>query len=1546
VTAHRLLRELYELGADISLANGAIGIQAPRGAVSPALWQELHAHRDELRALLEELHQRPTPLPRVTPQPRPARIPTSFAQRRLWVLDRLSGGRSTHYNMPTAVRLRGLLDRAALLRALQALVARHESLRTTFAEVDGEPVQIIAASQPIEVAIEDLRGHEVGAQDEIVAERLRAETSEPFDLARGPLLRARLLQLDAADHVLLRTTHHIVSDGWSEGVINRELMELYEAHRTGREAALPPLAVQYADFAIWQRQWLTPDALREGLDYWRRQLADLPERLTLPTDRPRPAAQTFAGAAHRQTIAASELAALRQLGLAHHATLFMTLLAGLGVLLARYSGQDDIVVGSPVANRQDGALASLIGFFVNTQVMRVRPEPMQPVGALLQAVQRTTLDAYRYQDVPFEQVVEALAPKRDLARTPIYQVVLAVQNAPWVAPRLGGLALDLDRVRLTPQPATAAPTPQVRFDLEIHAWETDGTLELIWLYNRDLFDAWRIEQMARHYARVLQAMAADPAQPVGRLAQLDAAERQQIVENWNRPQRAIAPATLPALVEAQASRTPEAIAVVADAAHLTYGALNTRANRLAHLLIAHGVGPDALVGLALDRTPLLIQALLAAVKAGGAFLPLDLDQPATRLAAMLIDAAPTVVLTTRALAARWPDEARAGARLLILDAPEIIDALRAAPTHDPADHDRRGALHVDHPAYVIFTSGSTGAPKGVMVPHRGLPHLGAALITHAAITERSRVLQFASWTFDAAVLEIVMTLTRGATLVMTARDERTGEALARTLSRMRITHGLLPPVVAEGLSEASLESIETLFVGGDVCTPAVVERCGQSRRLLNAYGPTEATVCVTLSEPLTSSETPPPIGRPIASARVYVLDARLEPVPIGVIGEIYLAGPGLARGYVRRAALTAERFVADPHGAPGTRMYRTGDLGHWQPDGQLTLVGRADHQVKVRGVRVEPGEIEAALRRDPRVREAIVTTWGAGAARQLVAYVTRAAGTGAASAQDASLIREWRDLYNSTYAQGTPGDFNTVGWNSSYTGTPLSAEDMRRWVDATVAGLRAFDARRVLEVGCGTGLLLARLAAGCDRYIGLDFSDAALRQVRATVDRRADLAHVELRAGTADDLAFLADDSVDLVVLNSVIQYFPSVDYLVTALREAVRVTRPGGRVFIGDVRNLRLLEAFHASVQVYQAPGDLPIADLRQRMASARWREKELLVAPELFTRLARDLPKIGQVKPTLKPGAYDNELSRFRYDVILAIGRDDRDPVATVSVAWEAGGAWRDVVRRRAAGGDATLVRGLPDRRVAPAVRAVQHLRGDDARIRTAADLRAACARAAAYGEDPDAIMTWARALDTETIWLGFSAEAHYDVVFTPQGRVPALDDALRPPPAAALRDHANDPARYAADAALARALQDCLRQELPEFMVPATVMVLEALPLTASGKVDRAALPPPEAIARDAYVAPRTPDERVLCDLFADVLSVRRVGLDDDFFELGGHSLLATRLASRIREALGIDLPLRTLFSATTVRDLGSLVELSRATRRPDPITLPADFEETLL
>ncbi|WP_030785556.1 non-ribosomal peptide synthase/polyketide synthase [Streptomyces sp. NRRL S-920] len=903
----------------------------------------------------------------LVPVARDAVAPMSHAQQRLWFLHEFEPG-GAEYVTALALRLRGTLDTDALRAALGAVVARHESLRTTFDSVDGHGIQRVHPPRDVPLPLHDLCRLGAAEQEPAVRRLLAEERVRPFDLREGPLLRIGLIRLAEHDHVLTLALHHIVTDGWSTSVLLGDLAHFYRSELGVRTGELAPLPVQYADYSHWQRTTGDTEA-EEDLAYWKEQLADTAP-LELPTDRPRPAVRTSAGATTRLVVPAATARRLTRLARDHGTTLFTTLVAAAQSYLARLSGTEDIAVGTVNAGRDRPETQALVGFFVNTLVLRSRAGADMPFTGFLGDVRQTVQDAFAHQDVPFERVVDEVQPVRDTSRSPLFQVMVVLQNTPAVALYLPGL----DATDVEPESEQAA------FDLTLEFAETDsGELHALLTYNTDLFDAATAERMAGQLGTLLHAVAEDPSRPLGALPLASDDERENLLEQGRGIFGPVPESTLPALFEQQAARTPDAVALIDGDRELTYADVDRAANRLAHRLVGGGVGPERVVALALPRSAAAVVAQLAVAKAGGAFLPVDPDYPPQRREFMIRDA---------------------GAHLVLDDPAEVWST--EGPDTALTDADRTTALTPAHPAYVIYTSGSTGTPKGVMVTHRGLASFAAAAAEQYAAGPGDRVLQFASPSFDASVLELCVSLLSGAALVTGEEGPLVGERLAEVLAERRVSHTLIPPAALATLpseTAAALPGLRTLIVGAEACPADLADTWAPGRRMVNSYGPTEATVVATWTGPLTPGTGTPTIGRPSGATRVYVLDAALRPVPPGVTGELYIAGPGLARGYLGRPRLTARRFLPDPFGAPGERMYRTGDLVRWTADGQLRFAGRTDDQVKLRGFRIEPGEIESALRRSPLVRDAAVVVRageGPGAPARLVAYVVPAqpSGTG------------------------------------------------------------------------------------------------------------------------------------------------------------------------------------------------------------------------------------------------------------------------------------------------------------------------------------------------------------------------------------------------------------------------------------------------------------------------------------------------------------------------------------------------------------------------
>ncbi len=916
-------------------------------------------------------------------------FPASFAQQRLWFLDQLIPGASL-YNVPMLFSLQGKLNLPALEQSFNEIVRRHEVLRTTFDTVEGQLVQVIAPKLKLSLPLVNLQQFPASARETEALRIVWQEIQQPFNLSEGPLLRLLLLQLDEMQYILLIGLHHIVFDEWSTGVLIQELGALYTAYSEGKPAALPELSIQYADFAYWQREWLQGEVLERQLSYWQRQLKDI-SVLQLPCDRPRPPLQSYRGAIQLFELQQSLLEGLEGLSQQEGVSLFMTLLAAFQTLLYRYTGQLNIAVGSPIANRNRSELEYLIGFFVNTLVFRADLSGHPTFRELLGRVREVTLGAYAHQDLPFEKLVEELQPDRNLSHNPLFQVVFALQNTPMAQLELPGLTLS----------SLNFETKTTRFDLELYLWKYSENFRSLWgkgwqqaeglrgvvVYNTDLFEPATIARLRQHFQTLLEGIVANSDARVADLPVLTALERQQVLIEWNNTQTDYpADQCIHQLFEAQVKQAPNAITVRFAAQQFTYQELNQGSNQLAHYLRKLGVGPDSLVGLCIERSAVAVAGMLGILKAGAAYVPLDPTYPPERLHWMLADAQVSVVLTQQRSAEPL---AACGAKVICLEQEwsEIAQECEDNPVN---------LTTADHLAYVIYTSGSTGKPKGVAVPHRAVNRL-VCNSNYVKLGASDNVAQVAHLAFDAATFEIWGALLNGAQLVGIPWDvalsppEFVTQIRQQAISVLFLTTALFNQI-ASAVPDA-FRSLKYLLFGGEIAEPmrvrAVLQQ-GPPQHLLHVYGPTENTTFSSWYEVQAVAEdaTTIPVGRAIANTQIYLLDADLNPVPIGVPGEIYLGGDGLARSYLNRPELTAARFVPNPFSCQARdRLYRTGDLARYQPNGNLEFLGRLDAQIKLRGFRIELGEIETVLSQHPVVREAVVVVREIAGDRQLVAYI-------------------------------------------------------------------------------------------------------------------------------------------------------------------------------------------------------------------------------------------------------------------------------------------------------------------------------------------------------------------------------------------------------------------------------------------------------------------------------------------------------------------------------------------------------------------------------
>src|SRR5215472_16703394 len=1475
-------------------------------------------------------------LPPVRRAPRDRALPLSSAQQRLWFLNQLEPD-SPYYNIPMALRLDGALDVNALHSALNESIRRHEILRTTYVVEGDSPVQVISPELKIDLPILDLSHIPTNEQPSEVR-RLAIENGRHiFNLQTGPLIRASLLKLAECDHVLLLNFHHIANDGWSIWQFAIELAPLYEAKREGKSSPLPELPVQYADFAVWQRDWLKSDIIARQLDYWTKQLTGAPETLELPTDHRRPDVLSLRGATEKAVLPRDLLDRLNELSQQYGATLFMTLLAAYQTLLYRYTRQEEIVVGSPIASRTRTELEDLIGFFVNTLVMRTDLSGNPRFVELLERVRSTALGAYSNQDLPFEKLVEKLQPERELGRMPLFQVWFVLQNAPRISLQLPSLELRSMDVH----------NGTAKFDLGLFTVEKPDGLYCTVEYSTDLFEAVTIRRFLGHYRVLLEAIAAAPAKRLSELPLLTVGEREQIVVQWNDTAHAVnRERSLHQFIEDQVERTPDALALVYESQELTYRELNARANQLAHRLRKLGVRPDKLVAVCAQRSVEMVVALLGTIKAGGAYVPLDPDYPTSRLGVMLDDAEPPVLLTQQRLLDILPQHEVPG---ICLD--RDWHTLASEPRENPP----LIATGKDQ-AYMIYTSGSTGKPKGVPNVHQGIVNRLLWMQDAYRLDGSDRVMQKTPYSFDVSVWEFFWPLMTGACLVIARPEGHKDPNYLIDLIRQRniTTMHFVPSMLrifleAEGVEHCT--SLRRVICSGEALPYELQQRFFErlGGELHNLYGPTEAAVDVSYwhCRP-DSSMMVVPIGKPVWNTQLYILDNYLQPVPVGVPGELHIGGVQLARGYFQEPELTAQKFIPNPFSSePGSRLYKTGDLARFLPDGNIEYLGRIDHQVKLRGFRIELGEIETTLDSHPGVMQSVVMAReDVPGHKRLVAYVVpNPAYRGDDSSADANLgaeqVSQWSEAFDEAYRRGggvEEATFNIKGWDSSYTGQPIPSEEMRVWVDSTVDRLRSLHPRSVWEIGCGTGLLLFRLAPDCERYYGTDISQTALKfleQQRQRPELRLPQVTLEQRAAHEFDAEQMRGQ-FDAVVLNSVIQYFPEVDYLMAVLNAAVTALRPGGAIFVGDVRSLSLLEVFHTSVEVFKADDAMSRQELQRRVRKGIRQEGELVVDPEFFTAIRYRWPQITHVEVQLKRGRAKNELTRFRYNVILHVGEQAPPRVECAWLDWQKQGLNRaslaEILQKTQP--EMLGVTAIPNARLREAAVAIEWLAEEGSGI--VGELRQRLAQhAPTQVTEPEDIWSLEQELPyrIEIRTSKLATDGLCDAVFrrcNTQGKVadsamtrfPGESDISRP-----WSTYSNNPLRQRAAAKLVPQLRLYIGGKLPEYMVPAAFVLLDAMPLTASGKVNRRALPAPELSRAEAlgdYRAPSTPAEEMIAAIFADVLRVERVGLDDNFFELGGHSLSATQVVSRIRQNLRVDLPVRSVFECPTIATLAQAAE----------------------
>ncbi|MUG96547.1 amino acid adenylation domain-containing protein [Scytonema sp. UIC 10036] len=1475
----------------------------------------------------------PTP---IAPQPENEPKVLSFAQSRLWFLDQLEGkGTSATYNMPIALQLEGNLNIEALRASFAYVLKRHASLRTYFPVLEGKAQVLVHNPEDIEVLeIVDLQELDLQTRAETVQRLADSHAQEPFDLNTGPLFKAKLLQLQQQKYVLLVNMHHIISDGWSMGVFKREWQQAYCAFAQGQAPNWEELPIQYSDYAAWQRSWLQGHILKSQENYWFQQLSGAPRLLNLPTDRPRPTSQSYQGGREEYPLSNELTQKLKIVSRKHGVSLFMTLLTAFSILLSRYSRQEDLCVGTAIANRTHSYTEGLIGFFVNTLVLRSKVNPEQGFSELLQQTRQTCLDAYAHQDIPFEYLVEQLQPERSLSHNPLFQVMMVLQNTESAGTNVSLPLLDIQYLEQS--------YPFAKFDLTLDLCERDNQLHCMWEYATDLFEAETIRRMAEHFEVLLEAIAQNPQQSIGTLPLITASEIQQL-QVWNQtdidyPQDQ----TLVTLFEQQVAKTPDKIAVVFEDRSLSYQELNQKANQLAHYLLQlkreKQLPNNPPIAICVERSLLMVIGIFAILKAGGAYVPIDPNYPQERIHLMLEDSHACVLLTTNSIKKQLPlEKLQNPCQAVCLEQETWCDASRESRPRGDRSTENPNLQSSPHDlAYVMYTSGSTGRPKGVAISHYSPVVLLGWAHSVFSTEQLAGVLASTSICFDLSIFEIFVPLTQGGSVIV----------VENALYIEQARKSIVPITLINTVPSAAVEllninvipaSVRVINLAGEPLKNSLVQALYQSTSVTavyNLYGPSEDTTYSTFTKVAKNAQHEPTIGKPIANTRIYILDSYNQPLAPGIPGELCIAGTGLARDYLNRPDLSAEKFINLNLFDQTERVYKTGDLARWLPDGNLQYLGRIDNQIKLRGFRIELGEIEASLVKHPKIQEAVVIVReDSDRDRCLVAYIvpTPTEDEDFQSQQVAC----WQKVFNDTYFKNLNSlddpTLNLAGWNDRYTGKPYSKAAMQEWRDTIVDQILELEPKRVWEIGCGTGMLLFKIAPYCQHYLGTDFSPSALQYIEQHLKGESFHDRVTLKASAAHQFDGIETGAYDLAIVNSVIQYFPSLDYFLEVLEGAVNAVAKHGAIFIGDVRNLNLLEAFHTTVEFYRAPDDLSIQDLRQHVQKSINTESQLLIDPDFFIALKQKFPRISQVEIQLQRGYAQTEMSRFRYNVILHLDRADIPLAKPEWLDWQSHQQLNlETIERILTTQQPDLlgIKDIPNARLTSEMVLLKQIAQLDG---TVLDLKVAVAQAQ-LGIEPEAFRTLVQNLPyTPFIQYSSTGFSYYDVVF--QRNIPgqvavprfATKENFRLKP---WQHYANQPLQHhtnQVDSVLLAEWRDFLKKNLPEYMIPSHFIVLERLPLTPNGKVDRKALPAIDtAVSSTDIELPVTPTEKLLAQLWAKLLKHEAISRQDNFFNLGGHSLLATQLCARIRNIFKIELPLRKIFEYPTLSELANYLD----------------------
>lgn len=1469
-------------------------------------------------------------------------IPLSFIQQRLWFLDQILHDKAI-YNIPITAKITGDLDYALLEEAINSVIERHEILRTIFVSNGDEAQQIVQSSYiiPLQESIVDISD----LDDEAQKFRIRAiheeEASQVFDLAKGPLIKTQVVKLSRCENILLITLHSIISDVFSIGILLREIGQYYSQYSGETENLITPLMLQYSDFALWQKDLFEGDIFNEKLSYWRDQLLDAPALSELPTDHHRSQEVVYDNAYYNYTLSKSIRDQLVSVTENEQVILSTVLLAALQVLIYKYSGQKDLVIGTPIDNRHIDNVNNLIGNITNVLALRVVLQGNESFQDVFKSLNKTILQGYKNGDYPFEQLLDNLNIDKALNRSPLFQVMFVLQdsNTSKNNLRLPGLKVEVyDNFY-----------PMTNVDFLLHVHDDGEQLNIRIKYNGNLYENSSIERITKCFIKILENIVQDHTVNINKLSILTS-EDTQIIHDWNNTDAAYPEdKTIHRLFEEQVVKTPDSVAVVYEDARLTYSELNLRANQLANYIIStHDIKPDTLIALCLDRSEHMIIAILACLKAGGAYVPIDPTYPDERIQYILQDTGANIILTNEQEQTRLATinstttdathssdsmQEQRSTTILAIDNQEIQEQLSQQLPDNPTTDTTSSNL-----AYVIYTSGTTGNPKGVMIEHKGVVNLLSQNILQNKFKPNKQGALWTNIVFDVSVYEIFTMLLNGCALHVVSNTVRADVALFISyISEKKINYAYIPPYFLSDFSRDYKGELEFILLGVDKIqfTDIGGSLDNNSIEIINGYGPTEATVFCSryIYDKDNRDLIILPIGSPISNTMCYVLSSSMTPMPIGAVGELYIGGVGLARGYLNRPDLTAEKFIDNPFQSEeesklgkNARLYRTGDLVRWLPCGNLEYIGRNDFQVKIRGYRIELGEIETALSGYPGIKQSVVLAQNQldqhgqpTASKYVVAYCVKALDLQETDAED--FVNTWETIYQSEYLALDSNNFkqNITGWNSSYTEEAIPKEDMLEWIENTTTRIKDLEPKIILEIGSGSGLILFNIIDHCDYYYATDFSKNVIDYTNAALKKFEYDNKVTTIACAADQLPYSElDKAFDTVILNSITQYFPNLDYLESVIIDAISHINSNGQIFIGDIRDYRLLKCFHHSILSYKNK-----VVTKAEVDFFVRRDKELLVSPEYFAYLKTINKFIAGVEIVPKLGIANHEMNNYRYDVVLHINKEHNqnnhyklyDVVIDESQFVKISDL--DSYFASNTSDDYVCIKYI-NKRIIQDYASYSELSGSKLKITKEDDvltINEIASKTEAMGYELKLLLDIHDPLYLNIV--AYKAEKidgkRILVNFTNKLQRPEL---------------ANNPlvASKLLENQFTKELREYLSSKLPQYMIPEHYILLDKLPLTINGKLDRKALPEASFTSVESYAPPSNALEEQIHHIWAEVLGLPgdKVGIRDDFFRLGGNSILAIKLATKLSREQNTKIAVSDIFKCSTVEKLASYLK----------------------